>query len=502
LLRKCVYDLPLDHLSGCAICRKCGTTSISKQLFDEFGFSPGHSFPDEIAWSDNKEHHFFDTSRAGKGLKYYASSFPACGEHVFTLDATPNGMYSGSARSNMVRIFGNERIKKTTFVFMLCDPLQRSQSFYYHFKSNGASSGYRNAAHHNAPNIPGATGSLYANGVDPWMATVADPQHPLLIIPSTAYYTNPAETLRALVKVVERNSGRTIKLSARCCSDKPPQSNSRSHPHLANDFDPQDARKVWSKFEQSNYHIYDLVAPGRHNSVILHPPSIRNDPKYQHFLETTDFMKRFILDPPPRPSLPPQMPPTLPPSLPTPLSPAPRPWSSPASPPSPTPRDSPSSTSEKSANLGGRQPLTKTERVDVALMVGILSAILGACVVLCCLLAWYALVGRKRSHGARLQPVAPERQEVHRCASGCNSSVHWQEDEQEAPEALRQNGKTNGACVSRVKGVMKAGSSAIRKARPNPYGKLQDVELADADLPSGHETQLHTPQMDEDDLRL
>ena len=238
---------------------------------------------------------------------------------MFTLDATPNGMFKESARANMLRIYGEERIKKSTFAFILCDPLQRSQSYYYHFKAGGKSTGFKGAAHNalrSDHDIPGMGGGMYSNGVDPWIAAVASAEHPVLIIPSVAYYSQPAETLRALIEVVERNSGRTVKIPASCCSDKPPRSNSRSHAHLADDFYPEDAHKVWSKYKSSSYHIYDLVAPNHNPSIVLHPPSIRNKPEYRHFLETTEFLKQFILDPPATPPVAvraPSQPPPAPP---------------------------------------------------------------------------------------------------------------------------------------------------------------------------------------------
>ena len=75
-----------------------GTTSLAQQLFDEYGYSRGVKFPDSLGWSDEKEHHFFELdSRFKKGLDYYATSFPPCGEHVMTIDATSQQAPAASA---------------------------------------------------------------------------------------------------------------------------------------------------------------------------------------------------------------------------------------------------------------------------------------------------------------------------------------------------------------------------------------------------------------------
>ena len=119
----------------------CGTTSLSAQLFNEWGFTRGLAFRKEAnndLFSNEKEHHFFETparSRWSRGLEHYAESFPPCG--VATLDATPN--YAFLNRRNAVlhfeetadrlaEMYGDWRMARSTFVFLLCDPIKRAQS--------------------------------------------------------------------------------------------------------------------------------------------------------------------------------------------------------------------------------------------------------------------------------------------------------------------------------------------------------------------------------------
>ena len=122
--------------------QKCGTTSFVYQLFNEWGFAQGHAFNDG-KFSDNKEHHFFgDTERVAKGLAHYASSFPACGSGghaVATVDGTPNYFLSQRAAQDLARLYGPWRLQRTTFAFLLCDPVQRAQSSFYHFRRYGGS---------------------------------------------------------------------------------------------------------------------------------------------------------------------------------------------------------------------------------------------------------------------------------------------------------------------------------------------------------------------------
>ena len=117
-------QLPSLFLVGA---QKCGTTSMFSQLAREWGFRFGLTFEDNLAYSSEKEHHFFDIKgRWQKGLDYYATSFPPCG--TATLDATPNYMHTYRAAERLREMYGEWRTSHSTFVFLLCDPVQRAQS--------------------------------------------------------------------------------------------------------------------------------------------------------------------------------------------------------------------------------------------------------------------------------------------------------------------------------------------------------------------------------------
>ena len=109
------HQLPELFLLGV---QKCGTTSLTKQLFTEWGFfgdaqakglctaenrryasKNGHDCAgthDDYPYTSNvKEKHFYDHhQRYDKGLSHYAQSFPPCSADTHTLDATPNYFYT------------------------------------------------------------------------------------------------------------------------------------------------------------------------------------------------------------------------------------------------------------------------------------------------------------------------------------------------------------------------------------------------------------------------
>ena len=112
------HQLPELFLLGV---QKCGTTSLTKQLFTEWGFfgdaqakglctaenrryasKNGHDCAgthDNFPYTSNvKEKHFYDHhQRYDKGLSHYAQSFPPCSANTHTLDATPNYFYTAQA---------------------------------------------------------------------------------------------------------------------------------------------------------------------------------------------------------------------------------------------------------------------------------------------------------------------------------------------------------------------------------------------------------------------
>ena len=43
-------------------------------------------------------------------------------------------MFNYGAADSLVTMYGAWRVERTTFAFLLCDPVQRAQSFFYHFQ--------------------------------------------------------------------------------------------------------------------------------------------------------------------------------------------------------------------------------------------------------------------------------------------------------------------------------------------------------------------------------
>jgi hypothetical protein len=87
-------------------------------------------------WSDAKEHQFFNArwGRYRLGLSHYAASFPRCGTNVLTVDGTPDYINEAQALRNLAKSYGPQRLAKTTFAVLLCDPVQRAFSAVNHFK--------------------------------------------------------------------------------------------------------------------------------------------------------------------------------------------------------------------------------------------------------------------------------------------------------------------------------------------------------------------------------
>ena len=124
------HQIPALFLLGNA---KCGTTSLFSQLTDQFGVVGPRARNDGLVELDGKEAHFFNTDRVGGGLASYASTFPPCDERLLTGDATPIYLIADMALENIVKLYGAERVKRTTFAVLMCDPVQEAQSAFYHF---------------------------------------------------------------------------------------------------------------------------------------------------------------------------------------------------------------------------------------------------------------------------------------------------------------------------------------------------------------------------------
>ena len=129
------HRIPSLFLLGWA---KCGTTSTAMQLQQDFGVQMPGKFNDTYFQDAGKEPHFFDTVRVKQGLSLYASVYPECSANDTTaaniaLDASPSYVFSNKTLERIIKLYGAERISRSTFAAQLCDPLQRVQSAYYHF---------------------------------------------------------------------------------------------------------------------------------------------------------------------------------------------------------------------------------------------------------------------------------------------------------------------------------------------------------------------------------
>lgn len=113
--------------------QKCSTSSLASQLHTEAHTVEGFS----------KESHFFDGPN-GDGdrasIMNWANRFGrhGCGPSVVAFDSTPNYVldYANNNVNERARFlgfiracYGTERLSQMTFVMVLCDPVQRAQSY-------------------------------------------------------------------------------------------------------------------------------------------------------------------------------------------------------------------------------------------------------------------------------------------------------------------------------------------------------------------------------------
>ena len=366
--------------------QKCATTSIAHELFADHGFSPGLAWKDDTEYIDDKEHHFFDLEvRRSQGLGRYAKSFPSCAEAALTLDATPDYLHTSGAAESLARLYGPERLARTTIVASLCEPIGRSQSALYHFRSfidhqNSALIGatvrhiqsrdisFRDLVRRDADaarlaralvdGFDGAPittmtaptpyndfgGALFAWGrygaqLDEWLRAVGE----LHVIPLPLYSRHELATRVELTCLVRRRSqGLRVDgnwLAGSSCNSRhvtepppAPRIGSHSHPPLGEDIDPDDATALEQSFETSNEHVYQLLRDDPRVRVL---PSGFSKSEWEGFL-TLRLPPPAPPEMPPAPSPPPTPPtsPPTPPVMPPPLAP---PLAPPAMPPPPTP---------------------------------------------------------------------------------------------------------------------------------------------------------------------
>jgi hypothetical protein len=140
-----------------------------------------------------------------ESLTRFASKFPYCGKSVLTFDGTPNYVLSCNPKyecaaliqkrsgelaiRDIARAYGPERLKRTTFAMLLCDPAQRAQSFtYYHtgqYDHRGRESwnDFRSKAAGDLNSSGAFTGGLYGAQADLILRELGS----LVIIPAPIY---------------------------------------------------------------------------------------------------------------------------------------------------------------------------------------------------------------------------------------------------------------------------------------------------------------------------
>ena len=286
--------------------QKCATTSMARLLFaPPFNYTLGTRFYDGLGYSDTKEHHFLDrTKRYQRGLAHYASTFPRCGRTVRTLDATPDYLHTHGAAARLAALYGPERIRRTTFVASLCEPVHRAQSAHYHFRGYLLVPPYfstptrkhirtpwltfRQLAHRDvaAEDLDGAmwTWGRYSAQLEEWANATAR----VHVIPLPLYSHHEQATLHELACLdAARRSG--SELAASSCAqahlrEPPPGPHIGSHPHpkLDADINRDDALAVAQSFAASNRRVYELLA---HDTRFPTVPS---------GLSASEYGKRFL----------------------------------------------------------------------------------------------------------------------------------------------------------------------------------------------------------------
>ena len=283
-----------------------------------------------------------------RGLAFYATSFPDdCDAHV--VDATPNYLEEPSTPGALASLYGTERLRASTFVFLLCDPVQRAQSAFYHFGSWGES--FRDWSH---SHLDDTSHELWSNGkygrhLERWLGEVGS----AVVIPSVDYFTGADVTMMQLIDIYERRSGRRVPFRRVNGPDAPHANKNvwRPHPSLSEDYHRSDAHQIAEIFSASNQLVYDRISD---DPRVLVVPD-----KHSHsFLQTSALLSRRPSPPPSPPHLPPSPspcpPPPSPPSPPPPPLPPP-PWPAPPPPPPrPSPPPPPPRTPSLCPQLAGR----------------------------------------------------------------------------------------------------------------------------------------------------
>ena len=294
----CVNGRQLPHLlllGG----QKCGTTSFSFQMREEWRIKP--------SLTSHKAVHYFDQAGANS-IEEYAEHFPECGPDVLTFDGTPYVTSSFIERNvrQIKEAYGPARLNRTTFALLLCDSAQRAQSYTYHMGTGD----FRSAAAGELGADLAFTGGLYGAQAD----LIARELSQLAVIPSAVYYENATLAIGELLELVSRRSGRPLppsdasqhqeRAATRNTAEGHAEDDAaKAHPPLVDDINPSDMPRLADFFRASNNRIYALAAGVDPRVTLL--PSRDKWPAGvpSHWLETSEVLSPFVVSIPPAPVL-------------------------------------------------------------------------------------------------------------------------------------------------------------------------------------------------------
>ena len=262
--------------------QKCSTSSLAAQLLTE-GRLRGPKSP--LA---HKEAHYFDHNHSSNILAWAARFHDGCGSSMVAFDGTPNYVLIYARRQGALaaikNMYGAERLRHTTFVMILCDPVQRAQSFEWHL---GCQSCFSSRAANPQDTFPSFEGGKYGEQVNAILATLGH----ITLIPAVLYWSHADLVMTELVNDIERRGGKRPK--GKTFSSKPPKVNDSPHPKLDSEVDALiSGPKLAQYYMESNQYVYDKVYRGDDPRVTVVPPLEKwpaDTPK--HFLEISAPLK-------------------------------------------------------------------------------------------------------------------------------------------------------------------------------------------------------------------
>ena len=225
------------------------------------------------------------------------------------MDGTPNYVLHYTRSFSLERIahmYGSARLAQTTFAMILCDPVQRAQSFEYHLGCSGC---FRAEAAN-----PSGQNALLNSKYGDQVRDVVNTLGSLFIIPAPLYWSHADLVIHELLSVVEHRCRKRPHASG-SISSRPPHAHALPHPPLDEDAPPSRVGPGLAEyFRHSNQYIYDLVYASLDPRVSVVPPlRLWPEDAPQHFLETSSVLRQHIRTtiPDVRP-LPPSTPPPAP----------------------------------------------------------------------------------------------------------------------------------------------------------------------------------------------